>query len=413
MANNFYTILTDIGLAKVTNSQITNEKIDLTNMAIGDGNGVYYNPTSDMTALRREVWRGAIGAVEIDENNSNWIVIETIIPASVGGFMVREVGIFDDAENLIAIGKYPETYKPVLDEGSSKDLHIRMIIEVSNASAVTLKVDPAVIIASRKYVDDKFAQFSGPIDELESIIGEVTSLNTTEKENLVAAINELERKRAAHSAEKASPTKLGHVMVGDGLAIASDGKLSVVATASPIPSGLISMWSGAINTIPSDWALCDGTNGTPNLIDRFIVGAGDKYAIGDTGGADSVALTTAQLPSHSHGSGTLSVASAGSHSHGSGTLSTNTTGSHTHTFNGRNQLTDGYSTLAKGAPGYMLSQTSASTSSDGSHSHTISGSTASSGSHSHTISGATATSGSDQAHENRPPYYALAYIMKI
>lgn len=178
-----------------------------------------------------------------------------------------------------------------------------------------------------------------------------------------------------------------------------------------IPRGAIIMWSGGIDDIPTGWALCDGTNGTPDLRDRFIVGAGGEYAVGDTGGAKEVSLTTAQLPSHSHGSGTLSTSSAGSHSHGSGTLTTNTTGEHRH---------DNYAKIVHivegGLPTSVFGPTRSSalaTASAGSHSHTISGSTASAGSHSHSISGSTSSVGSGQAHENRPPYFALAYIMKL
>ncbi len=200
-----------------------------------------------------------------------------------------------------------------------------------------------------------------------------------------------------------------------------------------IPKGLISMWSGSIEAIPTGWALCNGENGTPDLRDRFIVGVGGDYEIGDTGGLDSVTLTTSQLPSHRHSSGTLSTssggghshsgssASAGSHSHGSGTLSTNTTGSHTHTVDIKKGTGLVYenNTFIKGVDGTTT------TSSSGSHSHTISGSTASGGSHSHTITISTAGShshsvsgytnyiGSGDSHENRPPYYALAFIMKL
>ncbi len=176
-----------------------------------------------------------------------------------------------------------------------------------------------------------------------------------------------------------------------------------------IPKGLISMWSGSIATIPTGWSLCNGENGTPNLTDRFIVGVGGDYEIGDTGGLDSVTLTTSQLPSHSHGSGTLSTGSAGSHSHGSGTLSTNTTGSHTHTVNMTKSTGLVYepNTFTKAIDGTTT------TSSSGSHSHTISGSTASAGSHSHSVTGFTSTAGSGSSHENRPPYFALAFIMKL
>ena len=194
-----------------------------------------------------------------------------------------------------------------------------------------------------------------------------------------------------------------------------------------IPKGLISMWSGSIATIPTGWSLCNGENGTPNLTDRFIVGVGGDYEIGDTGGLDSVTLTTSQLPSHSHGRGTLSTSNAGSHSHGSGTLSTNSTGSHTHTYymrptssfvkvssgDGANVRPNSNTSTDTSSAGSHSHSISGSTSSSGSHSHSISGSTSSSGSHNHSISGSTANTGGDEAHENRPPYFALAFIMKL
>lgn len=208
MAENFYTILTQIGLAKFTNSQVLGGKINFTEIAVGDGNGAYYNPTANDVALRKEVWRGPIGSVNIDENNNNWLVIETVIPASVGGFTVREVGLYDETGDMIAIGKYPETYKPVIENGSSKDLFLRMIIETSNASAVTLKVDPAVIIASRKYVDDKFTQSVGPISQaVQDLQNNVTqgtisipSLETEDK-TLAGGINEVKDDLETHLAD--------------------------------------------------------------------------------------------------------------------------------------------------------------------------------------------------------------------
>lgn len=167
MAENFYSILTAVGLAKIANAQVSGNKVDLTQIAVGDGGGTYYNPTQNDTHLKNEVWRGNIGSVEIDPENPNWIVIESYIPSTVGGFTVREVGIFDAEGDMIAIGKYPETFKPSLEEGASKDLLLRMIIEVTNASAVTLKIDPGVIIASRKYVDEKVGVVSNNLMQLQ------------------------------------------------------------------------------------------------------------------------------------------------------------------------------------------------------------------------------------------------------
>lgn len=171
------------------------------------------------------------------------------------------------------------------------------------------------------------------------------------------------------------------------------------------PSGGIIMWSGSIASIPAGWALCDGSNGTPNLRNRFIVGAGSTYAVNDTGGANSVTLTTAQLPSHTHGAGTLATGSAGSHSHSG---STNSTGAHTHSLPVEGGGLPGSPEIA---PNTIENTGSASTGSAGAHSHSLS--INSNGSHTHSISGSTAAAGSGNSHENRPPYFALAYIMKL
>lgn len=155
----------------------------------------------------------------------------------------------------------------------------------------------------------------------------------------------------------------------------------IVAAAGGIVSGMILMWSGSTSNIPSGWFLCNGSNGTPDLRDRFIVGAGSSYAVGATGGADSVTLTSDQIPSHSHTfSGT-----------------TNTTGAHTHS-------------ISEIAPDTTGGTSPAFVNVDNTGDAGIS--TDSAGSHSHSFSGTTSSTGGGSSHENRPPYYALAYIMK-
>jgi len=158
-----------------------------------------------------------------------------------------------------------------------------------------------------------------------------------------------------------------------------------------IPSGGIIMWSGAISAIPTGWVLCDGSSGTPDLTDRFVIHAdadsGGTNDVGDTGGSNTIA--EAQLPSHTHSDGTLS-AESDSHNHGVGTLATDDPGDHTHTYSSRDGGGYGYPEGTAGAGTYR------NTSSSGAHTHTISGSSASTG------------SGNDY----KPKYYALAYIMK-
>lgn len=167
MAEQFYTLLTQVGKAKIANANVIGNKINFVKLKVGDGGGTYYNPTEIQTDIKNKVWEGNINSISVDENNLNWIVIETILPGSVGGFFIREAGIFDDEDNLIAIGKYPETYKPIASEGSSKDLIIRIILEVSNSDTVTLKIDPAVMIATKtdiKILQSSMNSISSKID---------------------------------------------------------------------------------------------------------------------------------------------------------------------------------------------------------------------------------------------------------
>lgn len=154
MSQNFYTILTAVGKAKMASAAAEGKKIGFKELALGDGNGSYYDPDEAQTSLKREVWRGEINTVTIDKNNPNWIVLEVVVPADVGGFMIREAGVFDVDGDLIAVGKYPETYKPITSDGSAKDLYIRMIIEVSNTDAVNITVDPTVALATKKDINN-------------------------------------------------------------------------------------------------------------------------------------------------------------------------------------------------------------------------------------------------------------------
>lgn len=180
-----------------------------------------------------------------------------------------------------------------------------------------------------------------------------------------------------------------------------------------MPSGVIVMWSGSIAAIPSGWALCNGLNGTPNLQDRFIVGAGNSYAVGATGGAATVALTVDQLPSHSHGASAWTD-QQGSHQHGGGTSGV---GDHQHISPWGESDARGATWGVSGGTGYQGSgQTDWDnyqymTSPAGNHSHSIT--TDWQGQHGHNVGVSIGSTGSGNAHENRPPYYALAYIMKL
>lgn len=148
--SNYYMLLTTIGQAKLAHAIANEEPLELTEMGLGDGN---YTPNQAQTSLVSEVWRGPISLLSQDEDNPGWVVADVVLLPEVGGFYVREVGIFDSDGDLFAVARFPETYKPLLAEGSGKDLVIRAVMEVGNADAVTLVVDPSLVLAGRQYVD--------------------------------------------------------------------------------------------------------------------------------------------------------------------------------------------------------------------------------------------------------------------
>jgi hypothetical protein len=160
----FYTLLTNIGKAKLANATALGTTVQLTHIAVGDGNGAAITPVDTATVLTHEVWRASLNSIAVDPANTNWIVAEGYIPSTSGGFTVREVGLFDIDGDLIAIGSYPDTYKPTLASGSAKDLYIKVIIEVTNSSTVTLKIDPAVVLSTRSYVDSKVVEHEAKAD---------------------------------------------------------------------------------------------------------------------------------------------------------------------------------------------------------------------------------------------------------
>ena len=172
---NYYTLLTPTGLAKITNAQITQGTVAISHLAVGDSGGTNYAPTGKETALKSEKWRGGVSSVKIDSVNPNWIVVEAILPATVGGFTLREVALYDVDGDMIAVGNYPDTYKPILSDGSTMDLVLRTIIEVSSTDSVSLKIDPNVIVASRKYVDDSMGLINDEVTAMQKQVTETES----------------------------------------------------------------------------------------------------------------------------------------------------------------------------------------------------------------------------------------------
>ncbi len=165
MSTKFYTLLTDIGAAKLASAAALGVPLKITHMAVGDGGGVLPTPDAKQTALVNEKRRAALNMLYIDPQNSSQIIAEQVIPENEGGWWIREVGLFDESGALIAVGNCPESYKPQLAEGSGRTQTVRMVLITSSTDNITLKIDPAVVLATRKYVDDKILELKVFVDD--------------------------------------------------------------------------------------------------------------------------------------------------------------------------------------------------------------------------------------------------------
>lgn len=174
-------IWTVLGLTKRANAELTGNVVEITHFALGDANGnVAFEPDQAMEALVHEVYRRPVDTVAIDESNPAWVDVDGHILAADGGWWVREIGLFDADGDMVAVGNKAPFYKPLLAEGEGDDLYMRFILLTANTAVIQLKINPAIAMASRKYVDDsgpgwrashvRFVTESGPVLPTDRII---------------------------------------------------------------------------------------------------------------------------------------------------------------------------------------------------------------------------------------------------
>ncbi|HEC9522662.1 TPA: tail fiber protein [Salmonella enterica subsp. enterica serovar Stanley] len=159
MSTKFKTVITTAGAAKLAAATMPGgKKINLNVMAVGDGGGKLPDPEAGQTQLVNEVWRHTLNKISQDNRYSNYIVAELVIPPEVGGFWMRELGLYDDEGTLIAVANMAESYKPELAEGSGRAQTCRMVIIVSSVESVELSIDSTMVMATQDYVDDRLAE---------------------------------------------------------------------------------------------------------------------------------------------------------------------------------------------------------------------------------------------------------------
>jgi hypothetical protein len=213
MTAQYFTVLTNYGTQAFAKALATNQPLRLSSFAVGDGNGQAVTPTADRTALVKETHRANVSAVSLDPRNNKQIIIELTIPEDVGGFYIREMGVFDSANKLVAYANTPESFKPTLESGSGKVQVLRMILKVSNSQAVTLSIDNSVIFVTRQQLNPQ----------------KITSSTT----------NGFDESGHTHEIEKADTTKAGIVQLTDDTGLDSN-KLGLSARAGKKLAQLIS-----------------------------------------------------------------------------------------------------------------------------------------------------------------------------
>lgn len=158
----FYTLLTNVGIAKFIAARASGNGVNLKTFKLSSKIIV---PSESMNALEEVVYESLINSKYVDKENTHYVHLECVVPSSVGGFEINSIGIYDEAGDLIAVGNLPSTYKPLLEQGSAKELLIKVTMELKNASEVILELDPSVILASRDYVNEVKLELELKIDE--------------------------------------------------------------------------------------------------------------------------------------------------------------------------------------------------------------------------------------------------------
>ena len=154
MSSKYYAIVTDLGTNKMLRAIKEGKKVNVTNIAVGDGEGEYYKPTAEMTALKNELWRGEVNSCRISEESENLLIIESVIPSDAGGFTVREMAAFDDEGEMIAICNTPDTQKVRVSDGVAHELKLAIEVALSNTDSVQLIIDPNVVTATKKDIEE-------------------------------------------------------------------------------------------------------------------------------------------------------------------------------------------------------------------------------------------------------------------
>lgn len=245
MSQTYFAILTAVGEAKLANATALGTQLQISRMAVGDGNGNLPTPNRTQTALINERYRADLNTLTVDPNNASQVIAELVIPETEGGYWLREMGLFDASGDLIAVSNCPPSYKPQMAEGSGRTQVLRMVLIVSSTAAVQLKIDPSVVLATRAHLEARLAEELAKLDFKASVLVATTA-------NLAA---------------------LSGLLTVDGVVLAAGDRILVKNQTTASQNGIYIAASGAWSRAPDADASIEVTPGLLVIVEKGTTNA--------------------------------------------------------------------------------------------------------------------------------------------
>ncbi|EDI4727741.1 phage tail protein [Salmonella enterica subsp. enterica serovar Muenchen] len=304
----FKTIITDYGKQRLIAAMSPGgTKLTLTQMAVGDGGGNPTNPDTTSIALVNEVWRAAVNSVTVDKKHPNIIIVELLIPAEVGGFWVREAGIYDEFNKLVAICSLPASEKPLLEQGSGRAQTVRMTLIVSDTSIVNITIDSTTIMATNEYVDNSLEEHEKSRNHPDATLTDkgftklysgVTSIDETMAATPKAVKIAMDNASARLAKERNLADLTNIPLARQSLQLGNSATLNVGTTANTVAAGDDSRITGAMQKdqngadIPNKSLFVQNigalpANGTAVAANRLVSRGALPALTGTTRGSDS------------------------------------------------------------------------------------------------------------------------------
>ena len=241
MSYKYFTVLTDVGKQKLAEAIANETALDFTEMAVGDSNGTSYEPTSDMTALKHVTYRAAIGSMKINAEDKNVMEFEFVVPASTGGFYIREAGLYSSDGTLIAISRLPEQYKADMAEGAGSSMTVRILVAISSDAQIYITVPASITYATKTYVAEEFKKHKADSNPHEQYV-----LNETYSDKIDELQENIDSKAANNHNHDGVYSKTNHTHTGyaasnhnhDSTYLKKTDASSTYATKSELNTGL-------------------------------------------------------------------------------------------------------------------------------------------------------------------------------